>query len=48
VNAAGAKAFADFMVAKRTQAIIKTYGVKKYGAPLFFPDAGKDPKTLGL
>ncbi|MDD3295427.1 MAG: substrate-binding domain-containing protein [Geobacteraceae bacterium] len=48
VNAAGAKAFADFMVAKKTQAIVKTYGVKKYGAPLFFPDAGKDPKTLGL
>lgn len=48
VNAAGAKAFADFVVSKKAQAIIKTYGVKKYGAPLFFPDAGKDPKTLGL
>jgi len=48
VNAAGAKAFSDFMVSKKTQKIIKTYGVSKYGAPLFFPDAGKDPKTLGL
>ncbi len=48
VNAAGAKAFADFVVSKKAQAIIKTYGVKKYGSPLFFPDAGKDPKTLGL
>lgn len=48
VNAAGAKAFADFVVSKKAQAIVKTYGVKKYGAPLFFPDAGKDPKTLGL
>ncbi len=48
VNAAGAKAFADFVVSKKAQAIIKTYGVKKFGAPLFFPDAGKDPKTLGL
>lgn len=48
VNAAGAKAFADFMVAKKTQAIIKTFGVKKFGAALFFPDAGKDPKSLGL
>lgn len=48
VNAAGAKAFADFVVGKKAQAIIKTYGIKKYGAPLFFPDAGKDPKTLGL
>lgn len=48
VNAAGAKAFSNFMVAKKTQNIIKTFGVKKYGAPLFFPDAGKDPKSLGL
>ncbi len=48
VNAAGAKAFANFMVSKKAQAIIKTYGVKKYGVPLFFPDAGKDPASLGL
>lgn len=48
VNTAGAKAFADFMVSKKAQAIIKTFGVKKFGAPLFFPDAGKDPKSLGL
>jgi tungstate transport system substrate-binding protein len=41
VNNAGAKAFADFMVAKKTQEIIKTFGVKKFGSPLFFPDAGK-------
>jgi len=41
VNSAGAKAFFDFMVSKKAQAIIKTFGVKKYGSPLFFPDAGK-------
>ena len=41
VNAAGGKAFADFMVAKETQEIIRTFGVDKYGSPLFFPDAGK-------
>jgi tungstate transport system substrate-binding protein len=41
VNIAGGKAFADFMVAKETQEIIKTFGVDKYGSPLFFPDAGK-------
>ncbi len=41
VNANGAKAFADFMVSPETQAIIKTFGVDKYGSPLFFPDAGK-------
>jgi len=48
VNTAGAKAFANFMVGKKAQAIIKTFGIKKFGGALFFPDAGKDPKTLGL
>ncbi len=41
VNAEGAKAFSDFMVSAETQGIIKTFGVEKYGGPLFFPDAGK-------
>jgi tungstate transport system substrate-binding protein len=41
VNAAGAKAFADFMVAADTQKTIAGFGVEKYGSPLFFPDAGK-------
>ena len=47
VNTAGAKAFADFMVAKETQGIIKTFGVDKFGSPLFFPDAGKKEEELG-
>jgi tungstate transport system substrate-binding protein len=46
-NAEGAKAFADFMVSKKTQDIIKTFGVDKYGSPLFFPDAGKKVEDLG-
>ncbi|HEX9158527.1 MAG TPA: substrate-binding domain-containing protein [Syntrophales bacterium] len=46
-NFAGAKAFGDFMVSKETQAIIKTFGVDKYGSPLFFPDAGKKEEALG-
>jgi tungstate transport system substrate-binding protein len=41
VNAEGAKAFSDFMVSADTQGIIKTFGIEKYGGPLFFPDAGK-------
>jgi tungstate transport system substrate-binding protein len=41
VNAAGAKAFSDFMVSPETQAVIKTFGIEKFGSPLFFPDAGK-------
>ena len=48
VNSLGGKAFADFMIAKRTQEIIGRFGVEKYGAPLFFPDAGKKLQTLGL
>jgi tungstate transport system substrate-binding protein len=47
VNAAGAKAFSDFMVSKETQDIVKTFGVDKYGSPLFFPDAGKKVEDLG-
>jgi tungstate transport system substrate-binding protein len=47
VNAAGAKAFADFMVSKNTQNIIKTFGIDKFGAPLFFPDAAKKVEALG-
>jgi len=41
VNAPGAKAFADFMVAKETQELIAKFGIEKFGSPLFFPDAGK-------
>jgi tungstate transport system substrate-binding protein len=48
VNAGGGKAFADFMVAKKSQETIGRFGVEKFGAPLFFPDAGKKPESLGL
>jgi tungstate transport system substrate-binding protein len=46
VNASGGKAFADFMVSAEAQAIIKTFGVEKFGEPLFFPDAGKREEEL--
>lgn len=46
VNVAGGKAFADFMLSKEVQEIIKTFGVDKFGEPLFFPDAGKRDDTL--
>jgi tungstate transport system substrate-binding protein len=48
VNAPAARAFADFMVSKKVQETIGRFGVDKFGAPLFFPDAGKKPETLGL
>jgi tungstate transport system substrate-binding protein len=47
VNFAAAKAFADFMVSRETQEVIRTFGVDKYGSPLFFPDAGKNEADLG-
>jgi len=47
VNGQGAKAFSDFMVSKETQDTIKTFGVDKFGSPLFFPDAGKKEEELG-
>ncbi len=46
VNAAGGKAFADFMVSKEAQGVIQTFGVDKFGEPLFFPDAGKREDAL--
>jgi tungstate transport system substrate-binding protein len=46
VNAAGGKAFADFMLSPEVQAAIRTYGVDKYGQPLFVPIAGKTDEDL--
>jgi tungstate transport system substrate-binding protein len=47
INAEGARAFADFMVAPETQQIISEFGMEKYGQPLFFPDAGKTEAEMG-
>jgi len=41
VNTAGGKAFADWILSPATQAVIKTFGIDKYGQPLFVPIAGK-------
>ena len=46
VNAAGGKAFADFMLAPATQEIIRTFGIDKYGRALFVPIAGKRDEDL--
>ncbi len=48
INYEGGLAFANFMVDAATQEVIGQFGVDKYGAPLFFPDAGRDPAELGL
>jgi tungstate transport system substrate-binding protein len=47
VNAAGGKAFADFMVSPEVQAVVKTFGVEKYGQPLFVPIAGQREEQVG-
>ena len=47
VNTAGGKAFADFMVSADVQRVIKTYGVDKYGQPLFVPVAGTKEEDVG-
>jgi tungstate transport system substrate-binding protein len=47
INDAGAKAFIEFLVSPATQALIGKYGVDKYGAPLFYADAGKTEAELG-
>ena len=39
VNAAGAKAFIDWLCGDEAQTIIKDFQVKKYGEPLFFPNS---------
>jgi len=46
VNAEGGRRFADFMVSAEAQAVIETFGLERFGEPLFFPDAGKREEEL--
>ena len=46
VNASGATAFVDFMVADETQAVIAEFGIDEFGQPLFVPDAGRSVAEL--
>lgn len=36
------RALVEFLASKHVQAMIATFGVDRFGEPLFFPDAGKD------
>jgi len=47
INAAGGRAFADFMVAPETQQVIADFGKEGYGQALFIPDAGKREEEVG-
>ena len=46
VNAAGGKAFADFLLSASVQDTLKTFGKEKFGEALFSPDAGKTAEAL--
>jgi len=48
INAAGGKAFADFLVSPQTQAVIGNFGKEKFAQPLFVPVAGKREDELGV
>jgi len=46
VNAAGGRAFADFMVSRDAQEIVRVFGVGRYGRPLFVPNAGQREEEI--
>jgi tungstate transport system substrate-binding protein len=46
VNAAGAKAFEDYVTGAAGQQIIASFGIDKFGLALFNADAGKDYSSL--
>ncbi len=48
VNYVGALAFARWITSPDIQAVIGKFGVDKFGAPLFFPDATKTDADFGL
>jgi tungstate transport system substrate-binding protein len=45
VNAKAARDFATFILSAATQELIRTFGVDKYGEPLFIPDAAVQAAT---
>lgn len=48
INHAGGKAFADFLVSPGAQKVIQTFGVEKFGQPLFVPVAGRSEKDFEI
>ena len=48
INYDGALVFAKWITSPDIQAVIGKFGVDKFGAPLFFPDADKTDADLGL
>lgn len=48
INVDGARAFSEFVIAPSTQELIATFGVDKFGQPLFFPAATMTDEQLGV
>ncbi len=46
VNAAGGKAFADFLLSAKVQDVLKTFGKEKFGEALFYSDVGRTEEAL--
>jgi tungstate transport system substrate-binding protein len=46
VNHLGGRLFADFMLSPATQAFIRSFGVARFGQPLFIPQAGRREEEL--
>lgn len=46
VNVEGGGAFADFLVSPEAQAVIRGFGIRQYGEPLFVPDAEKSEEEV--
>ena len=43
LNAAGARAFADFMMSREVQDLLASFGRERFGEPLFVPARGVEP-----
>jgi tungstate transport system substrate-binding protein len=46
IDEAGARALADFLLGPEAQAVIRSFGVDRFGQPIFTPDAGRTEREL--
>ena len=46
VNAAGGRAFAEYLVGPAAQTLIRSFGIEQYGEPVFTPAAGREVADL--
>jgi tungstate transport system substrate-binding protein len=46
IDEAGARAFAQWVLGPEAQELIRTFGVDRYGEPIFTPDAGRTEQEL--